>query len=509
MFPQKIATALLTAATLALATFCQTATAGTSFIDGQAKSRLDAGSSQLVIQPGQMTLLDQKDPGFVIPPGQLQPKPASGDTVSPESTAMFQNQAARPGKSALSSDFLPDGRPRHRHAVLIIVGDLMAHIQQIDAAVRVKGRTKTYDFWPQFEATAPLLRSADLAIGNFETTIAGARARYSGYPMFNAPDEFAAAVKKAGFDLLSTANNHCMDRRVTGLIRTKTVLRRMGLKPFGTRVSSSDVGTQIVEADGIRFGFAACTYGTNGIRVPDGQNWVVPYIDEARFRREAASLHRSADIVIAMPHMGIEYQPLPPATVRATVHQLLNAGFDWVLASHPHVVQPFERLTLKPLPSSKTARDGIVAWSLGNFISSQRTHPRDVGAMLKLEVEKLGTDPARLTRASVCPTWVQYHRGGPIRTLPMAMALTDPKRWHLNAAEQARLKSTYVYFVTRILHQPLPKKPQLFFDIALPGKGPSYLTPKSTKIVPSAKVPHRTPRTDIRASKKNSAAVSR
>lgn len=376
-----------------------------------------------------------------------------------------------------SADKQPQ-KSKVRRATLVFIGDLMANKGQLVGARRTVNNTTIYDFSPSFTVIAPYLKSADLAIANLETTLSGPESGYTGPPQFNTPDSYAIVLKNAGIDLLNTANNHCMDRMVPGLIRTKTLLRKLGFKPFGTRVSAADSGTVVTEVNGIRFAFAGYTFSTNGITVPPGQSWAVPYINEVRFRRDAAALRHKADIVVAVPHLGVECVPLPPNNVRITLHKMLDAGFDWVIASHPHVVQPFERFNLKPLSPSKTPRQGIIAWSLGNFISSARSKPTDIGSMLFINVEKTGNKPIRLVSAQVCPTWIQYRSDGQVRILPMAPALSNPARYQLGPADQFRLKEAYADFVTRILGQSLPPKLQTKFEIPLPGTGPNFFTPE-------------------------------
>lgn len=97
---------------------------------------------------------------------------------------------------------------------LLFVGDLMQHQGQIDAARTPQG----YDYSACFKLVKDEIDSADIAIGNLEVTLGGKP--YKGYPQFSAPDEFLYAIRDAGFDVLLTANNHCLDRGQKGLERT-------------------------------------------------------------------------------------------------------------------------------------------------------------------------------------------------------------------------------------------------------------------------------------------------
>ena len=101
---------------------------------------------------------------------------------------------------------------------LLFVGDLMQHQAQIDAARVSEGK---YDYSSCFSLIKEQISQADLAIGNLEVTLGGRP--YRGYPMFSAPDEYLQAIKDAGFDILLTANNHCLDRGKKGMERTPPV----------------------------------------------------------------------------------------------------------------------------------------------------------------------------------------------------------------------------------------------------------------------------------------------
>lgn len=109
---------------------------------------------------------------------------------------------------------------------LLFVGDLMQHQAQIDAARTPEG---TYDYSSCFALVKEQIAQADIAIGNLEVTLGGRP--YKGYPAFSAPDEYLSAIKEAGFDILLTANNHCLDRRRHGLERTLLMLDSLDMPP--------------------------------------------------------------------------------------------------------------------------------------------------------------------------------------------------------------------------------------------------------------------------------------
>ena len=143
---------------------------------------------------------------------------------------------------------------------LTFIGDIMCKREQLSAIKRT-GRK----FDDMFVGIGELLSDSDYVIGNLETPLAGESARYSYKPAeFNAPDEFAYALKKIGVDFVTTANNHCLDRGVAGLERTLNVLDEAGLRHTGTYRGMSEADQiSVVELGGVRIAFVASTYGTN------------------------------------------------------------------------------------------------------------------------------------------------------------------------------------------------------------------------------------------------------
>lgn len=264
---------------------------------------------------------------------------------------------------------------------LLFVGDLMQHGPQIKAAQCASG----YDYSDCFKHVKQEISAADLAIGNLEVTLGGKP--YTGYPAFSAPDEYLHAIKKAGFDILLTANNHCLDRRKKGLERTILLLDSLNIPHAGTYINQEERDGHyplLVEKNGFRIVFLNYTYGTNGIEVTPPN--VVNYIDKEQMKediRVARSLR--PDAIIACMHWGIEYRSLPERSERELSEWLIHQGVDHVIGSHPHVLQPMEVRK----DDSSPARH-VVVYSLGNFISNMSKENTDGGAMVKLELQRVG-----------------------------------------------------------------------------------------------------------------------
>ena len=264
---------------------------------------------------------------------------------------------------------------------LVFVGDLMQHQAQINAARIDKDH---YDYADCFAYVAPLLRKADLAIGNLEVTLGGKP--YRGYPSFSAPDDYLRAIRHAGFDVLLFANNHCLDRGNRGAKRTLHLLdslRMVHTGVFRDSVERLHHYPLLVERKGFRIVFLNYTYDTNGLK-PTPPLWV-NYIDRDQIKNDVLKARlMKPDAIMACMHWGIEYKVLPRKQERQLADYLLQLGVDHVIGGHPHVAQPFEVLEDSITPSRH-----VVAYSLGNFISNMSASYTDGGMMLRLVLKKV------------------------------------------------------------------------------------------------------------------------
>ena len=262
---------------------------------------------------------------------------------------------------------------------LLFVGDLMQHDTQIDAA-RIPGG---YDYSDCFKHIGKEISDADVAIGNLEVTMGGKP--YRGYPSFSAPDEYLYAIKEAGFDVLITANNHCLDRGRRGLERTAKMLDSLQVPFLGTYRDHLDRTMRyplLLEKKGFRIALLAYTYDTNGLR-PSGGN-IVNYIDSLQIKKDIGDACRMRpDAIIACMHWGQEYHSLPDKEQKDWADWLIAQGVDHVIGSHPHVVQPIEVREDLRVPAKH-----VVVYSLGNFISNMSRENADGGAMVWLTLKR-------------------------------------------------------------------------------------------------------------------------
>ena len=238
-------------------------------------------------------------------------------------------------------------------------------------------------------------RAADAAIVNLETTLSES-GPYTGYPCFRSPAALAEALDSLGVDITVLANNHCCDGGSKGIRTTIRELDRHGIEHTGVFLDSSDFRARHplrFEAGGIRFALLNYTYGTNGLPVPSGLS--VNPIDTVRIAADLAAVeHDGVDCVIACMHWGNEYERRPNKVQRQLAGFLRRHGVDLIVGSHPHVVQPYEQDS-----------NGIVLYSLGNFVSNQRKRYCDGGIVATVEVTRSPDGSLRYS-LELTPVWV-------------------------------------------------------------------------------------------------------
>lgn len=262
--------------------------------------------------------------------------------------------------------------------VVAAVGDLLIHHELQIQATRAKDRFRV--LWAGVE---DLLRAADLSYANLEVPLAAGVLRsgeevadpglvfdrkvYTAYPRFNVHPSMAEDLVTSGFDVVSTANNHALDRGALGADKTLAALDAAGLKHTGTR-ARGEAGPwhALTTAGGFTVAWLACTLHTNRIEDTDGQV-LRCFDDPGRVEGEVRRLAQTPgiDAVIVTPHWGKEYAPTATKQQQEFARRWAEAGATAIVGSHPHVLQPWEFVR------TKDGREVLVAYSLGNFVSHQ------------------------------------------------------------------------------------------------------------------------------------------
>ena len=322
------------------------------------------------------------------------------------------------------------------------VGDVLTHTPVIKSA---RDNTDgSYDFRPIFGPVAPYLRQADYTVANLETRLAGPQQGYSGYPLFNSPEQLASALRWAGVDLAATANNHSLDMGWEGIVATLDNLDQAGLAHVGTYRSAEERSEPlVVDIQGIKVGFINHTAALNGLVPPADKPFAVSRLNVDEVIEDAMTARAwGAEVVIALLHYGDEYLREPGLEEREITQKLLSGGVDVVLGSHPHVVQPIEHVFQY---GGWKVTDKYVVYSLGNFVSAQRWRYSDSGLVAYVHIEKRGLR-TYVTGVSYLPVYVQRTSvtgRTAYRVLPVLPGLQPESDLPISATEKARMAAVW------------------------------------------------------------------
>lgn len=297
---------------------------------------------------------------------------------------------------------------------LVAIGDILIH-QPVywDAATPQGG----YNFTSMFTKVKPFLEEADIAVANQETMIGGAELGLSGYPLFNSPYEIGDALKEAGIDLVTLANNHTLDQGEKGIRNALAYWDRIGMAYTGAFKSNADQeNIRTVIKDGIGFSFLSYSYGTNGLPVPEDKEYLINLIDLSLIKQDVEKAKALSDVVVVSMHWGNEYEKEPNQMQLGLAKELSNMGVDIIIGHHPHVLQPMD--WIERVDGSRT----FVMYSLGNFLSAQDGLERMTGGIGGIEITKTtssGKSVISLSNPSFIPTYAYNKNKRNFSIIPM------------------------------------------------------------------------------------------
>ena len=336
------------------------------------------------------------------------------------------------GDKDAASNGVSKGKEEVSTVSILCVGDIMAHRPQYESAY--DSATGTYNFDSNYVYVKDYIQAADLALCNVETVFADKPP--CGYPLFNAPDELATAIKNAGFDVAITSNNHMLDQGSAGVERSIQVLQAAGLKTVGSNLTEEEPDYIIVDVNNVKVGIVGYTYETtgssttasiNGNPIPaDSLNKICSFnpnvwqtdITEIEDNVTAAR-NAGADIIVCYFHWGEEYHSQPlEYQVNMANEMIADAGVDVIFASHPHVLEPATVVW-----SEEHQKNVPVFYSMGNFVSNQRSESLGAGkrntedgmiAQVDFNITRTDGEITRIemAKATALPTWVNRYKSG-------------------------------------------------------------------------------------------------
>lgn len=278
---------------------------------------------------------------------------------------------------------------------MVMVGDNLIHSSIYNEANR-NANYDGYDFKPMITMIKDKVKGYDLAYYNQETILGGSEIGLSDYPTFNSPYEAGDAMLDAGFNIVSLATNHTIDRGEKAVLNSCEYWEtKSDVLTAGSYCSEEDRNeVKVMEKNNITYTMLNYTYGTNGIAIPKGKDYLVnvwPMDYNADYgvgyeafketvKEDVERVRDKVDVLIVAMHWGVEYTHTPTKYQKDAAEFLASLGVDIVIGTHPHVVQPVEWID-----------DTIVFYSLGNFISAQEqsdNYNKMVGLMSSLDITK-------------------------------------------------------------------------------------------------------------------------
>ena len=278
-------------------------------------------------------------------------------------------------------------------ASMVMVGDNLIHSSIYKDASDGKGG---YDFRKMYELVKPIIQKYDIAYYNQETVLGGKELGVSDYPTFNSPQEVGDAMIDAGFNLVSLASNHTMDSGEKAILASREYWdSKSDVLAVGSYSSTDDRNkARIVTKNNIRYTMLNYTYGTNGISVPSGKEYLVnvwpvtgnnPDTDtlyqeyKSQVKKDIEQVRDQVDLLIVAMHWGVEYQAMPNRYQEDMASYLASLGVNIIIGTHPHVIQPVTWIN-----------QTLVIYSLGNFLSAHEVvnMANRVGLMSMVDIYK-------------------------------------------------------------------------------------------------------------------------
>ena len=270
--------------------------------------------------------------------------------------------------------------PKEYSAKIFMVGDALIHWGVYNDAKQSDG---SYDFKPMLEAIKPISSKYDLAYYNQETILGGASLGYSSYPMFNSPQEVGDAFIDAGFNMVSLATNHTMDKGEIGVIKSVEYWKSHETVAASGQWTSEEEReasvTRVYEVNNIKYAFISYTIWNNGLTTPVGKSYLNNEYTPEKAASDISKVRDNVDFVIVAMHWGTEYSFKVDYKQEEIANYLSGLGVDLIIGAHPHVIQTAEYIN-----EGKT----FVVYSLGNFISDQNDVDNYTGLAFEITLRK-------------------------------------------------------------------------------------------------------------------------
>ncbi|MBQ4156873.1 MAG: CapA family protein [Clostridia bacterium] len=304
-----------------------------------------------------------------------------------------------------------------KSATVRFAGDFVIHEPIFKSAERLarSGNSEhDYDFAPMLDPICAAMQNSDFTVTNIDGCLGKKdlkKYRYSGYPAFITPHHILYALKDASVDMLTLANNHMLDSWYSGLMDTIDNVDSFGIRYIGASRTQEERNTPVIcEVNGIKIGFLNYTKDLNSMDRQSAldkraMQFAVHAIKNSDCMADAKRLRNAgADVIVCYMHWGTEYALEPDQNQKAYAENLMEAGVDVIIGGHPHVVQRAE--WLKGVNQFGETQETLCLYSLGNFLSFQKTRYRDGGIIFEFTVQEQPDGCYRIVEPGYLPTWV-------------------------------------------------------------------------------------------------------
>lgn len=296
----------------------------------------------------------------------------------------------------IENPFVPD------EVSLVMVGDNLLHTPLIRNAEREDG---TLNFDSLYEEMLPYFQDADLSVIVQETVLGGKELGYSGYPMFNSPQEVGDSLMRAGFDIVLHSTNHTLDKGAKGVENTLDFWKKypevtvLGINESVDRQNS----ITYLEKNNIKFALLNYTDSTNGIPKPSGKEYLVNTVNEERIKNDLLIAEQNAEFTIVFMHWGTEYSLKENEFQTNLAKVMCENGADLIMGSHPHVLEPVKWV------EAENGNKALVYYSLGNYVSRQKEANNLLGGMATVKISRKKDNSIYIKESSIMPTVTHYN----------------------------------------------------------------------------------------------------
>lgn len=293
-----------------------------------------------------------------------------------------------------------DGIKKTSTAKISAVGDILCQMDMIQDAQN----EDSYDFSYMFDNITKYVKKSDIAIGTLETNFTSNR--YSGVGKYNTPTEFLTAVKNSGISLVSLAHNHVLDYGEDGLNQTISKIHEKGMSITGIQNNEENENSEftgnIKEVNGIKIAFLSYTYGlSNENEISEEEKSKVNIFSEELALKDIQYAKENSNYIIVIMHWGDVNSSTITDYQNNITGFLVNNDVDMILGSHPSVVEPMKII------QNAEGKNILVAYSLGNYISSLKYENADVELILNIQIEKSeDQEKAVLQKVDYTPIYV-------------------------------------------------------------------------------------------------------